>query len=80
MVMSRTYVPPSERKEQTYHCRNEMCKKEVVSVGIPVGWYFVRKCVVENGQLMTVAMTCSLLCLVLDATSALYDQLAKGRY
>lgn len=50
--------------EQTYHCRN--CKKSVLSQGVPIDWYIVRKSQGQNSSLRTVAILCSFSCLLQD--------------
>lgn len=56
-----------ERPEQLYTCRNHIdCGRQMLSRGIPEGWYLIRKCVKQEGNLITIALVCSLPCLIQD--------------
>jgi hypothetical protein len=53
--------------DREYWCRNKDCTKKVVSRGIPPGWFLVRKNdSSEMGELVTVSIACSALCLFQD--------------
>lgn len=53
--------------DRDYWCKNASCTKMVRSRGIPSGWYLLRRNPSnEQGDLVTVAIVCSVLCLFED--------------
>lgn len=56
-------------EERSYFCR--VCKKVETSVGIPDGWYVVKKSHGQNETLKTAAIACSIGCLAVDSVQAL---------
>jgi hypothetical protein len=61
---------------QKYHCRH--CGTEVMSKGIPIGWYIVKKSRGPEENLQTVAILCSMDCLILDSVHEMLQR-AKNR-
>lgn len=65
-------------QEQDYWCRNESCKIVVRSKGIPFGWYIVKKSEGPEVNLKTVALACSLSCLVQDSVREMATRLRRA--
>jgi hypothetical protein len=61
--------------EQDYWCRNPACRITVRSSGIPNGWYIVKKSFGNSNRLKTIAMACSLSCLVMDSVTFVVSRL-----
>lgn len=64
--------PPRQQfvlTENDYYCANTVeCGKKVRTKGVPPGWYLVRKSHGPEDPLKTVAIACSVECLLLDAS------------
>jgi hypothetical protein len=61
-------------KEQEYWCRNNNCGRRIVSIGVPLGWYIVKKSDGSERPLRTVAMACSLECHAQDIVRELANR------
>lgn len=64
-------------REQEYWCNN--CKLNTTSVGLPRGWYMIKKAADPNDaktkpgtNLRTVSILCSLKCIMMDTTNELF--------
>ena len=68
------YVPSNVR-ETEYFCKP--CGNKMTSTGIPSGWYIVRKSFGSRESLKTVAIVCSLQCLMLDTVTEAANRLNK---
>lgn len=60
---------------RNFFCKNVSCNNQQVSVGVPEGWYVLRKSM-GNRQSKTAAITCSLKCALIDIVNATWNRVA----
>lgn len=64
--------PPRQQfvlTENDYYCANiQDCGRKIRNKGVPAGWYLVRKSHGPDDPLKTVAIACSVECLLMDAS------------
>lgn len=64
-----------EYPEKEYFCRNIGCDRRTWSKRLPTGWYIVSVSQGDEYSLKTVAMVCSLECLVKDTINETFARL-----
>lgn len=89
VITKVTYTSPigtestAQIQEKDYWCN--ACNKKVTSVGIPVGWYMLKKAVPNGTQvyanLRMVSILCGIRCLIVDAVDVVSRRAEDvGRY